>query len=567
MSELNRAEELASDAVAAKKRSISLIWIVPLVALAVGGWLAYKAISEKGPTITITFIHAEGLEAGKTKIKYRDVEIGVIDSITLSKDISHVMLQAKLVKGAEKYLTDKTKFWVVRARVRGGSVSGLDTLLSGAYIGIDPSTDGHPMHDFIGLEVPPVVTLGQAGRAFTLKSESLGSLDVGAPVYNSQIQVGQVVGYNFAADGKGVDINIFVDDPYHHKITANTRFWNASGIDVTLDAEGLQLHTESMITIVSGGIAFDLPQGADPGDEAQEDAVFHLYPNQQAIQEKSYTIRNYWMLLFNQSVRGLQVGAPVELHGIKIGEVVSLELEFNAESRQFVVPVLIAIEPERVRVVNKPANRQGTSKADDLLKELVEGRGLRAQLRTGSLLTGQMMVSLEFFPDLPQTTLGYLDSHPILPTVPGNLDRLQESLTKVVNKLEKIPFENIGEEIQALLTNANTTMAEFKGLATNLNKESVTLLNKMQNTMTEFEQLANSLDQDLTPQAANTLKELQQTLEELKHTVGSDSPVIYNANKAMEELSLTLNSIRDLMDTLDKSPQSLIFGKEKARNE
>lgn len=203
MSEENHIEDVATDALQVKKRSISLIWVIPIVALVVGGWLAYKAISEKGPTITITFDRAEGLEAEKTKIKYRDVEIGVVDSIALTSDISGIKLTAKLVKGSEKYLTDKTRFWVVRARVRGGSVSGLDTLLSGAYIGIDPNPDGKPADTFVGLEVPPVVTLGEAGHSYVLKAASLGSLDIGAPVYNSQIQVGQVVGYNFSQDGHG----------------------------------------------------------------------------------------------------------------------------------------------------------------------------------------------------------------------------------------------------------------------------------------------------------------------------------------------------------------------------
>lgn len=556
MTDLKQAEQHAVTARTEAKRGFSIVWIVPIVALLIGVWLAYKAISEQGPTITITFVSAEGLEAGKTKIKYRDVEIGQVEQITLSKDISQVVVTAKLGKGCEPYLTDKTKFWVVRARIRGGSVSGLGTVLSGANIAIDPDKTGKPTKTFTGLEVPPVVTLGQPGRHFRLRADNLGSLDIGAPVYYRQIQVGQVVGYGFGADGKEVDIQLFIEAPYNSWVTENTRFWNASGIDVSLDAQGLKVDTQSMVSIVSGGIAFDVPSGTAPGKEAEENTIFHLYSDHASIQEKMYAVRRYWMLLFDQSVRGLSIGAPVELHGIKVGEVVSLELEFDAELKDFHVPVVVAIEPERIRVINLKDDSSFASKnPDSFLKWLVEQRGLRAQLKTGNLLTGQLMVNFEFHPTEPKEALSYRNSYPVVPTIPGSLEQLQESLARITGQLEKVPFEQIGVELEQVLQEAQVTLKQIGGFAGTLTRE----------TAPELQATLAALQKTLETLQGTVGVELQKTLVELQKTVGKDSPLNYNAQKTLEELSLTLRSLRELTSTLEQQPQSIVFGKEKEK--
>ncbi len=542
MSDRQQIEEQATPAKIQVSRAFSLVWIVPMVALLIGAWLTFQAISEKGPSITISFVSAEGLEAGKTKIKYRDVDIGQVEQITLSKDLSHVTVTAKLDKGSEQYLTDQTKFWVVRAQIRGGSVSGLGTFLSGAYIGIDPSKTGTPTQTFTGLEVPPVVTLNQPGRHFRLKADSLGSLNIGAPVYYRQIQVGQVVSYGFGRDGKEVDVQVFIEAPHHVRVTENTRFWNASGVDVTLNAQGLKVHTQSMISIVGGGIAFDLPNDTPPGKEAQKDTTFRLYPDFSSIQEKSYSVRSYWMLLFDQSVRGLSVGAPVEVYGIKVGEVVNLDLEFDADIKKFQIPVIVAIEPERIRVVNR---KDATKTEDDhkaLIEWLVEQRGLRAQLQTGNLLTGQLMVNLAFFPESPKMTLGQQDGYLVVPTIAGSFEQLQESLIKIIGHIEKVPFDQIGSDLRQVLQTTQSTLQQIGGLAGKLNRET-------------------------TPQLQATFTELQKTLIDLQRTLGKDSPLKYTTQKTLEELTQTLRSLRDLVDTLENRPQSIIFGKEKRSNE
>jgi paraquat-inducible protein B len=543
MNDRSSMEQHAAAARIQTKRVFSIVWVIPLVALVIGGWLAYKAISEKGPVITITFSTADGLEAGKTKIKYREVDIGQVETISLSKDVSKVLVTAHMVKGSEPYLTDLTKFWVVRPRISGGSVTGLSTMLSGAYIGIDGSEKGRPTRTFTGLEVAPVVTIGQPGRHFILNADMLGSLDIGAPVYFRQIPVGQVVSYGFNEDGKAVDIKIFIEAPHHTRVTENTRFWNASGFDVTLDSQGLKVDTQSMISIISGGIAFDVVKDTPPGKEAEENAGFYLYADQAAIKEKKYAIRNYWMLLFDESVRGLSVGAPVELYGIKIGEVVDLNLEFDFDKKKFMVPVMVAIEPERVGSTKKEeALKVIKDDPEAIMRILVEEKGLRAQLQSGNLLTGQLTINMTFVKDAPHVSLIKYGGLRVIPTTPGSFGRLQEGLDKIITNLEKVRFDQIGSDLQQVLKETKSTVAEIGDLAKTINS-------------------------DTTPQLQVTLSQLQKTLVDVQKLMGKDSPLTYTTTKSLEELSMTLRSLRELTDTLKNQPQSIIFGKENKSGE
>jgi len=542
MTDHSPAAQHAAPAKVKTGRSFSIIWIVPIVAFLIGGWLAFKAISEKGPTITITFSSAEGMEAGKTKIRYKDVVIGQVEEIHLSHDLKNVIVTAELNKDAKRYLTDKTRFWVVRATVRGGTVSGIGTLLAGAYIGIDPVEGGQPATSFKGLEVPPVITSGLPGRHFWLRADTLGSLNVGAPVYYRQIAVGQVVSYKFSDDGRAVDIQLFIEAPHHAMVTENTRFWNASGVDVTLTAQGLKIDTQSMVSILGGGLAFDVPKNELPGGEAAENAIFSLYPDHDSIQEKTYTIRRYWRLYFDQSVRGLSVGAPVEMFGVKVGEVVSLNLEFDTKKKTFRVPVRVVFEPERIRGGKEASKKVTAEEADRNLRMYVEERGLRAQLKSGNLLTGQQIIDLGFSPDAKKVKMTFVDGDPVVPTTGGSLDQIQESVARITRRLEKVPFEQIGSELQQVLVEAKGTIKQAGEFAGKLNNETA-------------------------PRLKATLDELQKTLTELQGTVGKDSPLSYNAKKTLEEMTLTLRSLRELTDSLERKPESLIFGKGEKSDE
>src|SRR5262245_39938780 len=331
-------------AVVEEKRRISIVWVIPIVAALVGAFVAWRAISSRGPEITITFKTAAGLEAGKTKIKYKDVEVGLVETVELAKDLSGIICTARMVPGADAYHREKTQFWVVSARISGGQVSGLETLLAGAYIGVDPVLDGPRAKVFTGLEVAPIVTLTEPGRYFVLRSERAGAIDVGSPVYFQHIPVGKVVSSKLDPRDDFVVTRVFVDAPYDARVHAETRWWNASGIDMSLTAQGLSIDTQSLISILIGRIAFGRPTGPN----AAAEAVFALHENRQQAEERTYTFAAPYRLYFDQSVRGLSVGAPVDFRGIQIGEVTDVDLQFDPKSREgFRIPVTIKLQPER----------------------------------------------------------------------------------------------------------------------------------------------------------------------------------------------------------------------------
>ena len=549
-SEKKHAEQ-APEAVVQTKRSFSIIWVVPIIALLIGGWLTFKAMTEKGPVITITFETAEGLEAGKTKIKFKDVEVGKVTAINLNDDRSGVVVSVEMTPEAKPYLTDKTQFWVVRATVAAGKVSGLGTLLSGAYIGINPSSEGEKTKQFEGLEKPPVLTVGQPGQHYILESRSLDSLDVGSPVYYRGIKVGQVVEYNFNEDAESVLIKVFINAPYDEKVRQNTRFWNASGIDMTMDATGLKVDTQSVVSILLGGVAFDLREYDEPGEAAEKDYLFRLYPDRASSKKDDYEAKRYFVMYFDQSVRGLSPGAPVEVKGIQVGEVISIKLQFDQKKLDFQIPVLIVIEPERLDVLVTTSGEAVEGKEKDEVvekeshqnydlevrtKQLIE-KGFRAQLKQGSLLTGQLYIDLGFYPDAPPATLEKLNGYPVFPTVPAPLEQMVNRVDNILKKVEKIPFGKISQELQVAIAELAKTLKEVKGISGKVKEETIPKVNA-------------SLDQ------------LQETLNGIESTLGPDSALNYNARQVTSELALAIRSIRSLLEYLERDPQALILGKE-----
>lgn len=512
------------------RRPVSLIWLVPLVAALIGGWLIYKTVTETGPTVTITFRTAEGLEPGKTKIKFKDVEIGKVEDIRLSKDLSRVIVTARLVKEAEDYLREDTQFWVVRARVAANEVSGLSTLFSGAYIGAYPGTGNKNAREFQGLEGEPLVMKDVPGRQFMLKAESLGSLSVGAPVYFRQIRVGQVLGYDFAPDGDSLQINIFIESPHDAQVRRNSRFWNASGIDLSLGLDGAQVHAESLMTVLAGGIAFATPPGGLAGGPVEEGASFPLHQNQQNSFQKLFTKKIPLLLVFEQSVRGLTAGSSVELMGLPIGRVLDVNLDFDVKSQRLKIPVLIEIESERIRLLNQ----QG-AEFRQVLEQLV-GLGLRAQLVTSNLVTGQAIIDLDLHPDSPPQKLVLEGDTLVLPTLATDNTDLVQSLGKLVKKLDQIPYARLSSELQQTLEDFRSTLGDTRKLVT-------------------------GVDSTLVPKAAATLEDAQNALERLQQTLDADAPLSRGTSEAMSELARAARSLRQLTDYLEQHPEALLRGR------
>ncbi|MGB5776249.1 MAG: MlaD family protein [Sedimenticolaceae bacterium] len=531
--------EIPEAVVEAPKRGprVSIVWLIPLLAALIGGWLAYKTLTEQGPLITISLKTAEGLEVGKTVVKFKDVDIGTVEAIDLKDDLRGVVVTVRMNQASEPYLNDKTRFWVVRAEVTAAGVTGLGTLLAGAYIGIDPVPGGKTKRAFIGLENPPVVTTGEPGTRFQLHSEAGSTLSAGSPVYYRRYKVGEVSEAKLSDDGQRVKIGIFVNAPYDELVREGTRFWNASGVDLKLSADGLEVNTESIVSVLIGGIAFDLPPGAPQSERAREDASFPLHPGQQAAFTETYAEKRRWVTHFDGSVRGLTVGAPVELRGIPVGRVVDFRVTYDEESNEMSIPVTLEVEPGRMDIY------EGAMTADKRKARLDEwiGKGLRAQLKTGNLLTGQLLVELDFFPDAPPAEIDWSSDPPQFPTVPPTTQRLVENVTAIADRLAGIPFEDIGTGVAQAVKRLDATLTEAQALLTRVKGETV-------------------------PAATSAIKQAKGTLATAEKAIAADSPLRQDLGQTLEDVAQAARSLKILLDYLEQHPDALLRGKGKGEN-
>lgn len=509
----------------------SLVWLVPLVAALIGIALVAKSVLDRGPTITISFSSAEGLEPGKTPVKYKDVDIGVVNTIRLSRDHRQVIVEVQLKKEAGDFAAEDTKFWVVRPRIGASGVSGLGTLLSGAYIGVDAGRSHEQLTNFVGLEKPPAVTGDQRGRSYTLRGGSLGSIDIGSPIYYRRVQVGQVVGFSLDRDGKGVTIEVFVNAPYEQYVGTNSRWWHASGVDLRLDSSGLKLNTQSLATVIVGGIAFQSPPGQAVGQAAPDNAVFNLASNESDAMREPNGPPITVVMNFSQSVRGLSPGATVDFRGIELGEVTQIGVEYDAKARDFTMPVTMNLYPDRLGKRFRDAIARGGPNAGKALLSTLVAHGLRGQLRTGNLLTNQLYVALDLFPNAARTTIDVARTPIVLPTVPNTLDELQLQVANIAKKLDKIPFDEISRNLNGTLKSANSLFKQF--------------------------------DTELAPQARETLAAARQTFGAAQATLQQDSPLQSDVRQALSQLNQTLQSLNALADYLERHPESLLRGKAK----
>ncbi|MCQ4145264.1 MULTISPECIES: PqiB family protein [Vogesella] len=519
-----------------RRWSPSLVWLIPVVAALIGGYLTVQAILSRGPTITIAFHNAEGLEAGKTRIKYRDVDIGEVTSVKVSEDRKSIIATAQISKEAEPYLTSDSRFWIVRPRIAGGSVSGLGTLLSGAYIGMDAGRSKTSSQRFTGLDVPPIITGDLPGRQFVLKSADLGSLDIGAPVYFRRVPVGQVVAYALDKSGQGLDLTVFINAPYDRFVVPDTRFWHASGVDLSISANGLKVNTQSLTAIALGGIAFESPSSGENAQPAAAGAVFGLAETRDVAMRTAdhevYPIR----LKFQQSVRGLSVGAPVDFRGIVIGEVTAIGLEQDKARKDFNMLVDVRIFPSRLLAMSSNLDKDRSLRQQLSLKQMVTN-GLRAQLRSGSLITGQLFVALDFFRDAKPAQLGHEQDMDVMPTIPGDLEELQAMMQRIARKLDKMPLESISAGLDQSVHELRAMLATTR-------------------------QLMGNIDDKMLPQATQTLDKLQKTLDDTQQVLQANSPLQQDMRNAALEVSETARSVRALVDYLDRHPEALIRGKQ-----
>ena len=518
--------------VESKRRSISLIWIVPITAALVGMVLLINAWRAAGPRITISFQTAEGLEVGKTLVKYRNVTIGHVTAISLSADHARVLVTADLVKSAEDLATSDARFWVVRPRFGIGWVSGLDTLVSGAFIGAEAGASKARSRQFIGLENPPPLTHGLQGKTFVLHTDQLGSINLGAPVYFRRFQVGRVVDQQLEADGRGGRLVVFIDAPNDRFVTRATRFWNASGIDVTLGADGLKLKTESLASVLAGGVAFQTAPAVRDSPPAPPWARFTLFKDEAAAMAPPDGEPHYVRMRFEQSLRGLTIGAPVEFIGVNIGSVSSIDLDYDAREQSFPVIVTALIYPHRMGRAYDTLTQQGATESDAKMARLVGqlvARGLRAQPRTGNLLTGQLYIALDFIPGERKARFS-VDSQPLeIPTARGSIGELQTQLASVVKKVNALPLRDIAAHLDRDLESLQGSLVQLNG--------------------------------EVLPAAKSTLGALQNTLGVVDRTLAEDSPWRESLNQTLTEARRSLRSVRSLSEYLNRHPEGLIRGR------
>jgi paraquat-inducible protein B len=524
-------EELPTPALQSRSWIPRLVWAVPIVAAVIGISLLIRNWENAGPRITISFLSGEGLQVGKTLVKYRDVAVGRVSAVVLSADHQTVVVSVDLSKDTAGLLRADTQFWIVRPRIGVGSVSGLDTLLSGVYIGMKTGAATLGERRFVGLENPPALSHGPRGREIQLHAARAGSLSIGAPVYFRQFQVGRVIDENLLPDGS-TRVTVFVEAPYDGFVKPVTRFWNASGIDVKLGADGLNVQTESLAALLAGGIAFDdgpIEALFAAGGTAGE---ITLYKNETEAMAPPDGDPHYVRMRFSQALRGLDVGAPVEFVGVNIGSVVAVDLGYQRQDRSFPVIVTAKLYPRRMGQAYEALAAQGNTESVETLAAFVGTlvhRGLRAQPRSGSLLTGKLYIALDFLPASPRIAFDASIRPLELPTVNGSYQELEANIGRLVKKVNDLPLEQITADLHTDLKDLHETLSE--------------------------------LHSRVLPSAVDTLSALHGTLDSADRTLDVESPLQRGLAETLSETRGTLQAVHDLADYLDRHPDALLRGR------
>jgi paraquat-inducible protein B len=539
-----------------KSRGFSLVWLIPLVAAAVGVWLAVTTIAGKGPVVEVSFGTAGGLEAGKTQVKFRDVNVGIVEDVQVAPDLSGVIVTASLSNSFEPHLNENTRFWVVRPRVGTGGVSGLDTLLSGAYIEVDPG-DGGPRREFAGLDEPPLIRSDAAGTEFRLNAETLGSVTRGAPIFYRGLEVGQVLGYRLAEDGRRFEIPIFVAAPHDQLVKADSNFWDVSGISIEAGVDGVAVRTSGLQALLIGGIEFDAPGGPDAA-QAEAGSVFTLFRDRESIGEHQITVRLPFVTDFDSSTRGLRPGAPVEFRGIRLGSVTDVSLRSDLAAHQALIRVEFRLEPQRVEGI-------ALGLTDEEAYERIDGyvrNGLRAQLATGNLLTGELYIDLDFHEGLPQQGLDRSGEVPLLPSVPTELQALTTSVSSLITRISDLPFEDIVNSLASTATSVDQ-LASSPELAAGLNDLAA--------AGGDLRALLAKVDESAVPMlqaAERTLRSVdsavavaEQTLNATNALIGQDSTMRFQLERSLQELAAAARSIREFAAALERDPGAIIRGR------
>jgi paraquat-inducible protein B len=537
-------EERDVEARVQRRRWFAWVWVVPIVAAGIVVWLAWRALVDRGPEITIEFKAAEGLIAGQTKLQHRDVDVGSVDSVELTPDMLRVVVRARMTRQAVPFLNENTRFYVVAPHVGVGGISGLSTIVSGSYIEMYPGRDGKSQRKFVALDEPPILPPDAQGRFFTLESTDLGSLTRGSPISYHGVSVGEVEGYLLADNGSHVTVTAFVRSPWDNLVHPETRFWNAGGVDVTLGAQGIRVRANSWQQLLSGGIAFETSTDVLSKQPSAADSDFQLYDNRQSALRAPRGPELVYVADFNGNQRGVEPGISVELDGDEVGEVKESHLRYDERQHTLVTRVTFSVDPERVKIEGMPNAGGGDSRdrAGGWLKTLVS-RGMRAQVASASFLTGQKLVALDMAPNAPPAHIEQVGQQLEFPaTSSGDLTEILQSVRDVLKNLD---HATSGPQLGHALKSLDNTLTRLDGFTRDVEPDIKSLVKSLRDT-------ADSA---------------QGTLTAVQGMVGSNAnnPANTDLPKLMRELEDAARSVRVLADYLDRHPESLLRGRKEEK--
>ncbi len=507
----------------------NVVWVVPITALLLGTWLLYRNFATRGPVAQISFETAEGIYAGKTEVRCRSVKVGIVKEVKLSADLTSVEVFAELDSDAEPLLREGSRFWVVKPRLSAAEISGLGTLIQGVYIELDPGpSDANSLYQFEGLETPPGTNTSVPGRRLLLTADEANSLQIGAPIYYRGFEVGRIDGRELSKDASHVQYKAFISEKYSHLVTEHTRFWNSSGLEINASTSGVTVRTPSLQSMISGGVSFGLTEGMKPGNPVRDGMTYELFPDKEAARRSTFTPTLKFLLLFDQSVRGLTTSSPVEFRGIPIGRITQISFDLVEHQHDPRIPVLIEIDPTLVR----PPNTDITTRPDTIFFIEEVRKGLRAGLKTSNFITGSVHIDFDYHPDAPAANIGKVGQYATFPTVSTSFAQLEVKLNSLIDKLQAVPLQD--------------TMAALNDAA----GEAKTMAGAARKTLED-------------PAMQNLPADLKTTLEELRKSMaslGPDGMIQSEAGQTLEELRATLASLKALADLLEKKPNAIIFG-------
>ncbi len=527
----------------------NIVWVVPMLALIIGGWLVYRHYSSKGPVAWVSFETAEGIVAGVTEVRCRSVRVGRVADVELSADLRSARVVVEMEPKNAGLLRDGSRFWVVRARISGTDVSGLGTLISGVYLEMEPGKGPEGVVDFQGLEEPPPTSLSVPGRRLVLKAGRAGALTVGSPVFFRGVEVGRVERRNLAVDGGGVSYDVFIQEEFSPLLTRNSRFWLAGGLELNAGSSGVKLRAPALSAILSGGAEFGVPQGLPHGEQLKEDgAVFTLFDDEEQARTSLFEPDTRLLLMLNQSVLGLSPGAAVRFRGINVGRVLEVSYEIADGAPDNRVPILIEVDS----TIICRGMQLSQDRSTEALWDQVVGDGVRAAIKSESLLLPNLYVDIDCYPELPVARVERVGSYLVLPTVTSGLAQLEDMVTRLLAKLEAVPLDEIVERISLAADETAHTISDARATLDEINQTFAAMR----------EVIAGPGFKALPDEIAKAVASMDEALASL----GPDGQIQGDLLRTLDEMRASLRSIKTLSGTLEEKPSSLIFGKDGSGN-